>query len=36
MAFLADPDALHSQYCTDDWLRLRQDIHEGIKASALA
>ena len=28
MAFLADPDALHSQYCTDDWLRLRQDIHE--------
>ncbi|MFN8380235.1 MAG: class I SAM-dependent methyltransferase [Anaerolineae bacterium] len=28
MAFLADPDALRSQYCTDDLLRLRQEIHE--------
>lgn len=28
MAFPADPDALRSQYCHDDLLRLRQDIHE--------
>jgi len=28
MTFLADPEALHNQYGTDDWLRLRQEIHE--------